>query len=101
MANQIAKLVPVVDYQAETLSVLASLIGSMGYSVEAARSGQEALERVDHLRPDLAIVAAVMPTIDGFELARELRNRYGRRLPIIGLTAMPEKDFWHSNVRFR
>src|SRR5262245_34074174 len=43
----------------------------------AARSGAEALVLADDLRPDLVLMDAAMPGIDGFEATRRLKTREG------------------------
>ena len=60
-----------------------------------ARNGREALDAVESSRPDLVVLDIMMPGIDGFEVARRLRNG-GARLPILFLTA---RDATEDKVR--
>jgi DNA-binding NarL/FixJ family response regulator len=46
--------------------------------VGTAFNGQEALEKVRQLLPDLAIIDLQMPVMDGFQLLRQLRQLYPR-----------------------
>jgi diguanylate cyclase (GGDEF)-like protein len=59
-----------------------------GFDVLVAGDGQEALDLVEHHRPDLAVVDLMMPRMDGLELTRRLRaNPLTSALPVIMLTA--------------
>ncbi|GAB3140819.1 hypothetical protein GCM10027290_12290 [Micromonospora sonneratiae] len=59
-----------------------------GFDVVRASDGQEALEKVEQRRPDLAVVDLMMPRVDGLELTRRLRaNPLTSALPVIMLTA--------------
>ncbi len=51
--------------------------------VGVAKSGQEALERVDELAPDLLTLDVRMPGIDGIDVLRELKNRRSRTKAIM------------------
>jgi putative two-component system response regulator len=52
--------------------------------------GQDALERLDELRPDLILLDLMMPGFDGFAFMEALRRRSGAKdLPIVAVTADP------------
>ncbi len=57
-----------------------------GYAVYEASSGEEALEIVQNEQIDIAILDVMLPGIDGFEVLKELRNKYPK-MGIIMLTA--------------
>ena len=59
-----------------------------GFLIEQAGDGEETLNKIDHLAPDLLILDVMMPKMDGIEVARRMRadERY-RFIPIIMLTA--------------
>ncbi len=57
-----------------------------GYRVELARDGLEALERIEAVQPDVAIVDVMMPHLGGFDVCRRLRER-GDHRPVLLLTA--------------
>jgi DNA-binding response OmpR family regulator len=64
-----------------------------GYRVISAADGQEALELALANRPALAVIDAMMPKLDGFELTRLLREHEETRdLPVILLTARVQED---------
>jgi diguanylate cyclase (GGDEF)-like protein len=59
-----------------------------GFEVLLAGDGREALEIIEHHRPDLAVIDLMMPHIDGLELTRRLRaDPMTTALPVIMLTA--------------
>ena len=60
----------------------------LGYQVEVARDGKEALDKVDESRPDLIVLDIMMPKIDGYEVCRRLKSAIGTRdIPILMLSA--------------
>ncbi|HET7771070.1 MAG TPA: response regulator transcription factor, partial [Chloroflexota bacterium] len=60
-----------------------------GYTVHAARDGQEALDLARRVKPDLIVLDLMMPRVDGWEVCRQLRQK-GATPPIIMLTARDE-----------
>ncbi len=82
------KRVLVVDDDPGLLSAVATCLRIGGYGVTTARDGQEALSRVAEAMPDLVISDVRMPRLDGYALARRLRDSPQTALiPIILLTA--------------
>ncbi|MFJ8623700.1 response regulator transcription factor [Kitasatospora sp. NPDC093550] len=80
------RTVLVVEDDPGVRTTLDQLLRFEGYRVLTAGDGQEALELLEHRRPDLAVVDVVMPRLDGLALCRMLRRR-GDRLPVLVLTA--------------
>ena len=66
----------------------------LGYLVEEASDGQEALLRVAEQAPDLVLLDWMLPSLSGIEVCRQIRRRpQTRDLPIIMLTArIDEQD---------
>jgi CheY-like chemotaxis protein len=77
-----------VDDDAESRSMLRSLLVKEGCDVEEAGDGLQALAAVARSKPQLILLDLLMPNMDGFEFAHELRNRdEWRRIPVIVITA--------------
>jgi CheY-like chemotaxis protein len=70
--------------QARTLSALLDL---MGHEVRCAETGYAALETARRLRPEVVLLDLGLPGLDGFEVARRLRQEHGAALRIIAVTA--------------
>ena len=65
----------VVDDAPETLRWLCDLLEAERYSVLVARSGEEALERLEYAVPDAVLLDAVMPGLSGFETCRRIKAK--------------------------
>lgn len=64
----------IVDDAAVTLKLIASILRNEGYKVQIASTAEQALSTLRTLRPDLILVDVHLPGIDGFELARRIRQ---------------------------
>ncbi|HLL73186.1 MAG TPA: response regulator transcription factor [Pyrinomonadaceae bacterium] len=83
-----AKRILVVDDEAKLLRAVAVDLRAEGYDVATARSGAEALAHVAQSMPDLIVSDIRMPGMDGYQLARRLReNARTAIIPVIFLTA--------------
>ena len=78
-----------VDDEPHITELLAMGLGFNGFEVERADSGRAALAAVERRRPDLMILDIMLPDLDGFDVAKRLRQneRAGTRIPVIFLTA--------------
>lgn len=78
----------VVDDYADTRAILLDVLVSHGCRVETAENGLEALDKARTWRPDIVILDLAMPGIDGFDVARRLKEEPATRdLPIVAYTA--------------
>ena len=75
----------VVDDDPRQRSILAEMVGSLGYTVVAAGDGVEAMDLQAESPADLILTDLIMPRMDGFEMLRTLEAR-GDRTPTIVLT---------------
>ncbi len=67
-------------------TALSDALGSAGFRVLTSEDGEKGLARALEQLPDLILLDVMMPRLDGFALAAELR-RLGRTVPILMLTA--------------
>jgi CheY-like chemotaxis protein len=59
-----------------------------GFTVETATNGREAVDRAIELKPDLILMDASMPVLDGWQATRELKaNPETKDIPVLALTA--------------
>ena len=81
----------VVDDIAASARLLERHLASEGHRVGFARDGLEALEVVRRDHPDLVLMDVMMPTLDGFETCRRLKNDPATRLiPVVLVTALTD-----------
>jgi two-component system, OmpR family, response regulator len=82
-------LVLVVDDEEHITELVAMGLGYNGFEVERQATGRAALAAIDARRPDLVVLDVMLPDLDGFEVARRVRQAEGAgaRVPIIFLTA--------------
>src|SRR5262245_50362677 len=70
------------------IQAVSSILKEQGYQISVATSGQQGLELLERLRPDLILLDVMMPGIDGFETCRRIKTSTAwREIPIIFLTA--------------
>ncbi|WP_342114443.1 response regulator transcription factor [Pseudoduganella sp. OTU4001] len=87
------RLVLVVDDMPENLAVLHDALDESGYSVVLANDGASALEQAHALLPDVMLLDAAMPGMDGFEVCRRLKaDLQTRAIPVIFMTGQPESE---------
>ena len=86
-----AATVLVVDDTPANLSVLLDLLTGAGFAVLVADSGERALLQIAHRQPDIILLDAMMPGLDGFETCRRLRAEPAtRHLPVLFMTALTD-----------
>lgn len=86
-------IVLLVDDSPETLSFLTEALEQTGYSVLIATSGTSALTIVDRITPDLVLLDAVMPGLDGFETCIRLKaDPAAAQIPVIFMTGLTESE---------
>jgi DNA-binding NarL/FixJ family response regulator len=83
----------VIDDEPSTLSVITDTLESADITALVTTSGEAALELLDRFLPDLIIVDAVMPGIDGFETTvRIKRDPRLATIPVIFMTGLTESE---------
>ena len=83
-----APLIQVVDDSLSIRKVLSAALEKAGFRVRTSKDGQEALDMVQQVPPDLIVMDIEMPRMDGYELTSLLKSRESyRRIPIVMLTS--------------
>jgi two-component system sensor histidine kinase/response regulator len=68
------------------IRVAQTIFTSIGYNIDVARNGKEAVEKVKNKPYDIVFMDLVMPEMDGLQATIEIRGS-GQQLPIIAMTA--------------
>ncbi|MEB0047529.1 MULTISPECIES: EAL domain-containing protein [unclassified Pseudomonas] len=90
MSNTPATLL-IVDDEVHVRKLLEVLLQNQGYTTLTASSGEEALAMVEQQPPDLILLDIMMPGMDGYEVARQLKaSKNTLNIPIIMLSALGE-----------
>src|SRR6476469_3084557 len=83
----------VVDDSPETLRLLTDALDGAGMTVMVALDGAAAMRIVDQITPDIVLLDAVMPGMDGFETCKRLKRDAGLvNVPIIFMTGLAETE---------
>jgi DNA-binding NarL/FixJ family response regulator len=83
----------VVDDSPETLRLLTDALDGAGMTVMVALDGASAMRIVDQITPDIVLLDAMMPGMDGFETCRRLKRDAGlNNVPIIFMTGLAETE---------
>jgi CheY-like chemotaxis protein len=83
----------IVDDVPVNLKLAGAILKREGYTIETAEDGEQALEKLQTLHPDLILSDIQMPIIDGFELARRVRQDARIcDIPMVALTALALKS---------
>jgi DNA-binding NarL/FixJ family response regulator len=83
----------VVDDSPETLRLLTDALDGAGMTVMVALDGASAMRIVDQITPDIVLLDAIMPGMDGFETCRRLkRDAALDNVPIIFMTGLAETE---------
>jgi DNA-binding response OmpR family regulator/DNA-binding CsgD family transcriptional regulator len=87
-------VVLIVDDVPDNLSVLHDALDESGYTVLVATHGEAALARAAQALPDIVLLDAMMPGMDGFEVARRLKALpKTAHIPIIFMTGLTETEY--------
>ncbi len=81
----------IIDDEAVNLKLLGEILRDK-WELSFAKSGEEALKRIETAPPDLILLDIMMPEMDGYQLAQKLQeNAFYKRIPLIFVTAMHDE----------
>jgi len=87
------RIVLIVDDVPDNLMLLHDALDAAGYTVLVATRGEDALRRAQQCPPDVILLDAVMPGMDGFTVARRLKaDAATRAIPIVFMTGLTESE---------
>jgi CheY-like chemotaxis protein len=81
----------VVDDDVQVQQIMAGILQGAGYETETADEGAAALTAISRRRPDVVLLDAVMPVLDGFAVLRALRD-FPDPPPVVGITAISDHE---------
>jgi len=87
----------VVDDDPSILDTVTSILSTEGYQVKSAAGGEEAIALVSTWRPTLVLLDMRMPLMDGWAVARALREA-GSKVPIVVMTAAENAKRWAEEI---
>ncbi len=82
----------VVDDQPDAADMLAAALELDGFEVRTVISGQQALQLIEQFQPHMVLLDVSMPGMDGRELTRQLRERYGDAIVLIAVSGSDPQD---------
>jgi CheY-like chemotaxis protein len=88
-----------VEDNEDNIYMLSNRLQREGFTMAIARNGSEGIQFANAEQPDLIIMDLVLPELDGFEAARQLRNsEHTRYIPIIALSASVLPEDQHKAI---
>lgn len=91
--NEVCDIVLVVDDSPDALSLINDALEAAGIDVLVALEGKQALTIARKVRPDMILMDAIMPNMDGFETCRQLKaDPELATIPVIFMTGLTDTD---------
>ncbi len=89
----VTPLVLIVDDDPSLRTLLKLALGREGYRTEEASNGQSALTQFERIQPDIVLLDAMMPEMDGFSCCQQLRQlRQGETTPVLMITFLDDQE---------
>ncbi len=86
-------IILIVDDVPRNIQVLGAILNKKDYELAVAMNGQQALDTVAKIKPDLILLDVMMPVMDGHEVCRRLKeNESTKDIPVIFITAKTESE---------
>jgi len=87
------KTILLVEDDPFVVDIYTTKLKSIGFSVDVAEDGEEALRKLKEKKPDLMVLDIVLPNIDGWELLKKIRTELGlENLKVVALSNLSQKD---------
>ena len=82
----------VVEDNADIRTLLQLKLRRLGHDVEAVGDGERGIERIENLKPDMALVDIGLPGVDGYEVAQQVRQRLGNEVFLVALSGFGQPE---------
>ena len=73
----------VADDEPDSVAALKLLLNDEGHDVVGLSKGAEVLRMIEEFKPDAVVLDIAMPDMSGYEIAKEIRKRYGVITPLL------------------
>ena len=91
------KTILVVDDSLEVIMYVTDVLDEIGHKIVTAQNGEEALEKVAEIQPNLIILDVLMPKQSGIKMYRELKtNNALKHIPVVILSGISKRTFLRS-----
>jgi DNA-binding response OmpR family regulator len=91
MVGNVGEEILVVDDEASVVEVVSLYLKREGFQVRTARDGRQALNAINERPPALVVLDLMLPSVDGLEIIRRLRQDMTLDVPVIMLTARSQE----------
>lgn len=93
--NDIKKKILIVEDEVFLREICAKQLSKDGFEISEAQDGEEALKKVEEVKPDLVLLDIILPLIDGFGVLKKIRENSDEKIknvPIIMLTNLGQEE---------
>lgn len=88
-----SKKIMAVDDEVKNLALLEAILLPLGYDVEKAKSGDEALAKIQESPPDMILLDLVMSDMTGYEVCKKLKGEESTQIiPVVMITSLVDKE---------
>jgi two-component system, OmpR family, response regulator VicR len=88
MEDHQSRTVLYIEDDLEMIDLVSLILGRKGFIVKGAQGGQDGLDMIDHIHPDLVLLDLMMPGMDGWEVYQQMKaNEKTMHIPVIIITA--------------
>jgi CheY-like chemotaxis protein len=86
--NREGQLILCIEDESEMIDLIKIILSRRGYHIEGANGGQEGIQKVRELLPDLVLLDLMMPDMGGWEVYQQMKaDEKTRHIPVIIVTA--------------
>jgi PAS domain S-box-containing protein len=91
-ASSVGRRILVADDNEDSARMFATALRMLGHEVRMTHDGKATLEAADSFVPEMAILDIGMPKMNGYDVARELRARFGDRIALVAITGWGKEE---------
>ena len=73
----------VADDEPDSVTALKLLLNDEGHDVVGLSKGADVMRKIEEFKPEVVVLDIAMPDVSGYELAKEIRKRYGQITPLL------------------